>query len=80
MNRLSTQDRARIVGCLVQGNSIGATCRLTGAAKWTVIELLEDIGAACKRYHDAHGFMIDAKRVQCDEIWSFCLCQGKKRP
>jgi len=35
MNRLSTQERARILACLVEGNSIRATCRMTGAAKGT---------------------------------------------
>ncbi len=58
MNRLSTADRAKIIGCLVEGNSIRATCRMTGAAKGTVIKLLEDVGAACKAYHDQHVFMV----------------------
>ena len=52
MNRLSTQERARILGCLVEGNSIRTTCRMTGATKGTVIKLLADVGAACKAYHD----------------------------
>lgn len=80
MNRLSTQERARILGCLVEGNSIRATCRLTGAAKGTVIKLLEDVGAACKRFHDNKVFLIEAKKVQCDEIWSFCYSKEKNIP
>src|SRR6266511_1725879 len=36
MNRLSTEQRGRIVGCLVEGMSIRATVRVTGAAKNTV--------------------------------------------
>lgn len=32
MNRLSTDKRAAIIGCLVEGNSIRATVRITGAA------------------------------------------------
>ena len=47
VNRLNLQDRARILGCLAQGNSIRATCRMTGAAKGAVIKLLADMGAAC---------------------------------
>jgi len=35
MNRLSTEKRAQIVGSLVEGNSIRATVRMTGAAKNT---------------------------------------------
>src|SRR6266511_637405 len=33
MNKLSTEQRGRIVGCLVEGMSIRATVRVTGAAK-----------------------------------------------
>lgn len=80
MNRLNTQERARIIGCLVEGNSIRATCRLTGAAKGTVIKLLANAGAACKRYHDQHVFMVQSQRVQCDEIWSFCYAKEKNIP
>lgn len=80
MNRLNFQERAQILGCLVEGNSIRATCRMTGAAKGTVIKLLTDVGGACKRYHDQHVFMIQSKRVQCDEIWSFCYAKEKNVP
>ena len=44
MNQLSLERRAAIVRCLVDGNSIRATCRITGAAKNTVIKLLVDLG------------------------------------
>src|SRR5258706_6942134 len=80
MNRLNVNDRARILGCLVEGNSIRATCRMTGAAKGTVIKLLADVGAACKRFHDQRVFMIETKRIQCDEIWSFCYAKDKNIP
>jgi hypothetical protein len=40
MNRLSTEKRAQIIGCLVEGNSIRATARMTGAAKNTITKLL----------------------------------------
>lgn len=33
MNRISIEDRARIVSCLVEGNSIRSTVRMTGFAK-----------------------------------------------
>jgi len=80
MNRLEVKDRARILGCLVEGNSIRATCRMTGAAKGTVIKLLTDVGAACKVYHDAVMRNLPCKRVQCDEIWSFCYAKQKNVP
>ena len=80
MNRLSLQDRARILACLVEGNSVRATCRLTGAAKGTVLKLLADVGAACKRYHDERVFMLTSERIQCDEIWSFCYARERNVP
>ena len=80
MNRLSLKERAQILSCLVEGNSIRATCRMTGAAKGTAIKLLAEVGAACKRFHDQNVFMIETKRVQCDEIWSFCYAKDKNVP
>ena len=44
VNRLSTEQRARIVGCLTEGMSIRATVRATGAAKNTITKLLLDLG------------------------------------
>ena len=47
MNKLDTAKRAQIVAALVEGNSINATVRMTGAAKHTVLKLLADLGPAC---------------------------------
>jgi len=77
MNRLDPKTRAQIVRCLVDGNSIRATCRITGASKNTIVKLLADLGKACRDYHDAHVVGINAKRVQCDEIWSFVYAKDK---
>lgn len=71
MNRLSTADRVRIVSALVEGNSVRATCRMTGAAKGTVLSLLADLGKVCAAYHDQLVRNVPAKRIQADEIWSF---------
>jgi IS1 family transposase len=80
MNKLSTEDRVRIVAALVEGNSIRATCRMTGAAKNTVVKLLADLGRACAAYHDRHVRGLRSKRIQCDEIWSFCYAKQKNVP
>src|SRR5437870_1089991 len=72
MNRLSTSERARIVGALVEGMSVRAACRMTGAAKGTVLKLLGDLGEACTAYQDATLRNLDSLRLECDEIWSFC--------
>lgn len=50
MNKLSRKGRAQIVSCLVEGSSIRATARMTGASKNTVTKLLEEIGEVCGEY------------------------------
>jgi len=80
MNRLSTEKRAQIIASLVEGNSIRATVRMTGAAKNTVVKLLTDLGAACADYQDEALRDLPSVNIQCDEIWSFCYSKAKNVP
>lgn len=80
MNRLTTEKRAQIVGCLVEGMSIRATVRVTGAAKNTIVKLLADLGEACDHYQYEHLRNLRCKRIQCDEVWSFCYAKQKNVP
>jgi IS1 family transposase len=80
MNRLSTERRAQVVACLVEGNSIRATVRMTGVAKNTVVKLLADLGAACAEYQDATLTDLTCERIEVDEIWSFCNAKAKNVP
>lgn len=77
MNKLSLQKRAQIIGLLVEGNSMRAVTRLVGCSINTVTKLLEDVGAACAEFQDRAIRNINSKRVQCDEIWSFCYSKEK---
>lgn len=77
MNRLSNEDRARILHLLCEGMSIRAITRLTGASKNTVAKLLIDAGKACSAFHDANVRDVKAARVQVDEIWSFTYAKQK---
>jgi IS1 family transposase len=77
MNRLSRAERARVVASLVEGNSIRATVRMTGIAKNTIAKLVVDLGEACSRYQDETIRNVKARRVQCDEIWSFVGAKAK---
>ena len=52
MNRLSLQDRAKIIGCLVEGMSMRATTRIVGCSINTVTKLLVDLGTACSLYQN----------------------------
>jgi IS1 family transposase len=80
MNRLSTEKRAQIIASLVEGNSIRATVRMTGAAKNTIVKLLADLGEACAEYQD--GVLVDlpCKVAEADEIWSYCYSKQKNVP
>src|SRR4030042_207221 len=80
MNKLSIKRRARIIGCLVEGNSLRATARMTDSAKNTVVKLLVDIGQACAEYQNQTLRNLTCKRLQCDEIWSFCYAKAKNVP
>src|SRR5271167_3184 len=77
MNCLDSETRAKVVNCLIEGCSIRATSRMTGAAKNTVIKLLEDIGSACAEYHNRYVRNLRVRRLQCDEIWSFVGSKAK---
>lgn len=80
MNRLDNKARVQIIKCLVDGVGVNATCRVTGAAKHTVLKLLAELGEACAKYHDEHVGHLLTARVQCDEIWSFCYAKQKNVP
>ena len=80
MNKLSSAQRVRILMSLIEGNSIASTCRMTGAAKMTVLSLIREIGAACEKFHDANVRYLGTERVQCDEVWSFCYAKAKNVP
>jgi IS1 family transposase len=80
MNRLDKKKQTQIIAALVEGNSIRATCRMTGAAKGTVLKLLADIGKVCSEYQDKALKDLPCKNIQCDEIWSFCYAKEKNVP
>ncbi|MGC2109004.1 MAG: IS1 family transposase [Candidatus Korobacteraceae bacterium] len=77
MNCLDTRTRAQIIGCLIEGCSVRATVRMTGAAKNTIIRLLAEIGCACAEYHNRCVRNLRVRRLQCDEIWQFVGSKAK---
>jgi hypothetical protein len=80
MNTLTIERKTQVISALVEGKSIRATVRMTGVAKNTIIKLLAEIGSACVKYQDAHLRNLPCKRIQCDEIWSFCYAKQKNVP
>ena len=80
MNRLRLEKRVQIINALVEGCSVRATSRMTGAAKGTVLKLLADVGTACADYQDRALRNLPCERVECDELWSFCYAKEKNLP
>jgi IS1 family transposase len=80
MNRLSREDRVRVVSALVEGNSIRATVRMTGVAKNTVTKLLVELGNACEFFHNENVRNVPSERVQADDIWSYVGMKEKNVP
>jgi IS1 family transposase len=75
MNKLPLAKRVQVISALMEGVGVNATARMTGVSKPTILKLIADLGAACSAYHDGHVRNVKAKRIQCDEIWSFNYCK-----
>ena len=80
MNKLNKEKQGQIIKALVEGNSIRATARMCDVAFNTVLKLLPEIGKACAEYQDKVFRNLPCKRIQCDEIWSFCYAKEKNVP
>jgi IS1 family transposase len=80
MNRLSLETRSSILGCLTEGMSLRATSRLVDVSINTVTKLLVDVGTACSNYQFQNLRNLPCKRIQCDEIWSFCYAKERNVP
>jgi IS1 family transposase len=80
MNKLPLEKRVQIVNLLVEGSSLRAITRITGCSINTVTKLLVDVGKACEKFHDEKVKNVTAKRVQCDETWSFVYAKKKNVP
>ena len=81
MNRLSTEKRAQIIGMLVEGMSMRAVNRLTGASMNTITKLLSDAADAANAFHAEKTRGITGRRhIQCDEAWAFIYAKEGNVP
>ncbi len=80
MNRLTTAQRVQILSMLCEGSSMRAVSRVADVSINTVTKLLVDAGIACASFHDEAVRNVQARRVQVDEIWSFCYAKAKNVP
>ena len=77
MNRLPLETRARIIGMMVEGNSLRSISRLCDVSINTVSKLLVDLGNAAMDAHDELVRGVRVRRLQCDEIWAFVGAKKK---
>ena len=77
MNRLTRDKQIHILSLMVEGSSLRAASRLADCSINTVTKLLVDAGTVCTQYQDKVFKNLSCKRLQADEIWSFCYAKAK---
>ena len=77
MNKLSNQKRAKIIKMLVEGSSLRSISRIEDVSINTVTKLLVEAGEACVKFHSEAVRNVRARRIQVDEIWSYCYSKAK---
>lgn len=77
MNKVPHAKRVQVLTLLCEGMSMRAAGRLTDVAYNSVVSLLRQAGEACEAFHDAAVREVKSRRLQCDEIWSFCYAKAK---
>lgn len=77
MNKLDNAKRSQILSMLVEGSSMRSVSRVCDVSINTVAKLLADAGKACAAFHAENVKDVKAKRIQCDEIWSFTYAKQK---
>ncbi|MFN8575189.1 MAG: IS1 family transposase, partial [Gemmatimonadaceae bacterium] len=87
MNTLPEAKRVQILSMLCEGVSMRSISRVVDVSINTVARYLILAGEACAAFHDRTVRDVHSKRVQCDEIWSFCgmkektaKAKGEERP
>lgn len=71
MNRLPLSRRAQIISCLVEGNSIRSTERMTNTHRDSIMRLLVEVGNGCATIMDQEMRDLSCRRIQVDEIWAY---------
>ena len=76
---LKEQRGLMAIQLLVEGCSIRTIERITGIRRDSIVQLLLIAGERCERLMDSiRG--VNAKDIQCDELWSFVYCKNKNVP
>ena len=76
MNRTPLARRTQIINCLVEGNSIRSTERMTDTHRDTIMRLMVEVGTGCAALANEQMRELNCQRIEVDEIWSYV---GKKQ-
>ncbi len=82
MNKLPMSKRTQILAMLVEGMSMRAITRLTGASINPVAKLLNDAGHSCAAHHDEHvrGIRFEARGQLVDKaLGRVAICRAFRR-
>src|SRR5467141_622609 len=71
MNRVPLSRRVQIINCLVEGNSIRSTERMTDTHRDTIMRLLVEVGTGCHALMDDQMRDLPCRRIEVDEIWAY---------
>lgn len=71
MNCLPTEKKIQILNCLVEGNSIRSTERITETHRDTIMRLLVKIGSRCLKVLDEKIVDLEVNQIQVDELWGY---------
>jgi IS1 family transposase len=77
MNKLPITKRVQILHMLCEGSSMRSISRVADVSINTVSKLLTQAGEACIAIHNDNVQGVEASRIECDEIWSFCYAKKK---
>jgi IS1 family transposase/transposase-like protein len=77
--RIDLKDACRALAMLLEGMSIRAVERISGLNRDTLCDLVLVAGDNCEALLSEAVRGVEAKDVQCDEIWSFVGCKERTR-
>lgn len=77
--RIKLEDAVLALKCLVEGNSVRSTERLTGLHRDTILDLLLLAGERCEALMKEKICNVPVKQVQADEIWGYVYKKEKNK-
>jgi hypothetical protein len=71
MNKLNKDKRTQVISCLIEGNSIRSTERMTDVHRDTIMRLLVSTGESCAAIMNDKMRNLPCRHIQVDEIWAY---------